>query len=243
MRLENKVAIITGGASGIGLAAVKRFVAEGAKVAIVDYDKEAGEKVAASFGEHVAFFEVDVSKLQQVKQMAADVFEKFGKIDILINNAGITRDATLLKMTEEDFEKVVQINLNGVFYCTQAVTPYLIEQKCGRIISTSSVSAERGNFGQTNYTATKAAIIGMTKTWAKELGRKGITVNAVAPGFIATEMVESVPSEISGLVQTITSMQRIGSPDDVANAYLFLASDEASYITGHVLHVDGGIMM
>ena len=172
MRLENKVAIITGGASGIGLAAVKRFVAEGAKVAIVDYDKEAGEKVAATFDEQVVFFEADVSKLPQVKRMAADVFEKFGGIDILINNAGITRDATLLKLTEEDFEKVVQINLNGVFYCTQAVASYMIEQKYGKIINTSSVSAVRGNFGQTNYTATKAAVIGMTKTWAKELGRK-----------------------------------------------------------------------
>ncbi len=243
MRLENKVAIITGGASGIGLAAVKRFVAEGAKVAIVDYDKEAGEKVAATFDEQVVFFEADVSKLPQVKRMAADVFEKFGGIDILINNAGITRDATLLKLTEEDFEKVVQINLNGVFYCTQAVAPYMIEQKYGKIINTSSVSAVRGNFGQTNYTATKAAVIGMTKTWAKELGRKGITVNAVAPGFIETGMVETVPGEIAGLVKTITSMQRIGSPEDVANAYAFLASDESSYITGHVLHVDGGIMM
>lgn len=243
MRLNNKIAIITGGASGIGLAAVKRFVEEGAKVAIVDYDKEAGERAVASFGEQVEFFETDVSKLQQVKQMVADVVGRFGGIDILINNAGITRDATLLKMTEEDFEKVIQINLNGVFYCTQAVAPYMVEQRYGKIISTSSVSGVNGNFGQTNYAATKAAIIGMTKTWAKELGRKGINVNAVAPGFVATEMVEAMPNDISGLVQTITSVQRMGKPEDIANAYLFLASDESSYITGHVLHVDGGIMM
>ena len=243
MRLENKVAVITGGASGIGLAAVKSFVQEGAKVAILDYNEQAGEKVAAQYGDEVAFFKVDVSNQAEVQQAVKAIAAHFGKIDILINNAGITRDASLLKMSAADFDKVIQINLNGVFYCTQAVVPYMIEQKYGKIINTSSVSAERGNFGQTNYTATKAALIGMTKTWAKEFGRKGINVNAVAPGFVETEMVESVPSEITGMITTITSMQRMGKPEDVANAYLFLASDEASYITGHVLHVDGGIMM
>lgn len=243
MRLENKVAIITGGASGIGLAAVKRFVQEGAEVAILDYNEQAGEKVAAQYGDEVAFFKVDVSNQAEVQQAIRAIATHFGKIDILINNAGITRDASLLKMSAEDFDKVIQINLNGVFYCTQAVVPYMIEQTYGKIINTSSVSAERGNFGQTNYTATKAALIGMTKTWAKEFGRKGINVNAVAPGFVETEMVDSVPGEITGMITTITSMQRMGKPEDVANAYLFLASDEASYITGHVLHVDGGIMM
>lgn len=243
MRLENKVAVITGGASGIGLAAVKRFVEEGAKVAVLDYNEQAGEKVAVAYGDKVAFFKVDVSNQEQVQQAVKAIAAHFGNIDILINNAGITRDASLLKMSAADFDQVIQINLNGVFYCTQAVVPYMIEQKYGKIINTSSVSAERGNFGQTNYTATKAALIGMTKTWAKEFGRKGINVNAVAPGFVETEMVDSVPSEITGMISTITSMQRMGEPEDVANAYLFLASDEASYITGHVLHVDGGIMM
>lgn len=243
MRLENKVAVITGGASGIGLAAVKRFVLEGAKVAILDYNEQAGEQVVANYGDEVVFFKADVSNQEQVQQAVKAIAEHFGKIDILINNAGITRDASLLKMSAADFDKVIQINLNGVFYCTQAVVPYMIEQKYGKIINTSSVSAERGNFGQTNYTATKAALIGMTKTWSKEFGRKGINVNAVAPGFVETDMVESVPSEITGMISTITSMQRMGKPEDVANAYLFLASDEASYITGHVLHVDGGIMM
>ena len=243
MRLDNKVAVITGGASGIGLAAVKRFVLEGAKVAILDYNEQAGEQVVANYGDEVVFFKADVSNQEQVQQAVKAIAEHFGKIDILINNAGITRDASLLKMSAADFDKVIQINLNGVFYCTQAVVPYMIEQKYGKIINTSSVSAERGNFGQTNYTATKAALIGMTKTWAKEFGRKGINVNAVAPGFVETDMVESVPSEITGMISTITSMQRMGKPEDVANAYLFLASDEASYITGHVLHVDGGIMM
>ena len=243
MRLENKVAIITGGAGGIGLAAVKRFLEEGAKVAIVDYDKQQGEQIEAELGENVAFFAVDVSKLADVKEMVEQVVDRFGKIDILINNAGITRDATLVKMSEEDFEKVIQINLNGVYYCTQAVAPHMIAQGSGKIISTSSVSGVYGNFGQTNYAATKAAIIGMTKTWAKELGRKGINVNAVAPGFTATPMVEKMPEKVLQQMEGITSLQRLGKPEDIANAYLFLASDEASYITGHVLQVDGGIMM
>lgn len=243
MRLENKVAIITGGAGGIGLAAVKRFLEEGARVAIVDYDKQQGEKIEAELGENVAFFAVDVSKLADVKEMVEQVVDCFGKIDILINNAGITRDATLVKMSEEDFEKVIQINLNGVYYCTQAVAPHMIAQGSGKIISTSSVSGVYGNFGQTNYAATKAAIIGMTKTWAKELGRKGINVNAVAPGFTATPMVEKMPEKVLQQMEGITSLQRLGKPEDIANAYLFLASDEASYITGHVLQVDGGIMM
>lgn len=243
MRLENKVAIITGGAGGIGLAAVKRFLEEGAKVAIVDYDKLQGEKIEAELGGNVAFFAVDVSKLADVKEMVEQVVDRFGKIDILINNAGITRDATLVKMSEEDFEKVIQINLNGVYYCTQAVAPHMIAKGSGKIISTSSVSGVYGNFGQTNYAATKAAIIGMTKTWAKELGRKGINVNAVAPGFTATPMVEKMPEKVLQQMEGITSLQRLGKPEDIANAYLFLASDEASYITGHVLQVDGGIMM
>ncbi|MEK4530239.1 3-oxoacyl-ACP reductase FabG [Solibacillus sp. FSL K6-1554] len=243
MRLANKVAIITGGAGGIGLAAVKRFLEEGAKVAIVDYDKQQGEKMEAELGENVAFFAVDVSKLADVKEMVEQVVDRFGKIDILINNAGITRDATLVKMSEEDFEKVIQINLNGVYYCTQAVAPHMIAQGSGKIISTSSVSGVYGNFGQTNYAATKAAIIGMTKTWAKELGRKGINVNAVAPGFTATPMVEKMPEKVLQQMEGITSLQRLGKPEDIANAYLFLASDEANYITGHVLQVDGGIMM
>lgn len=243
MRLKDKVAIITGGAGGIGYAAVKRFVEEGAKVAIVDYDQQLGEQTAAQFGEQVAFFAVDVSKLEQVKEMVDKVIAQFGKIDILINNAGITRDATLVKMTEEDFDKVIQINLNGVYYCTQAVAPHMIAQGSGKIISTSSVSGVYGNFGQTNYAATKAAIIGMTKTWAKELGRKGINVNAVAPGFTATPMVEKMPEKVLQQMESITSLRRLGKPEDIANAYLFLASDDSNYITGHVLQVDGGIMM
>ena len=208
----------------------------------VDYDKEQGKKVAAEFP-NAAFFAADVSDSSQVREMVEQVIGHFGKIDILINNAGVTRDATLVKMTEEDFAKVIEINLNGVFYCTQAVVPHMIASGSGKIINTSSVSGVYGNFGQTNYAATKAALIGMTKTWAKELGRKGINVNAVAPGFTATPMVQKMPEKVLHQMESMTSLQRLGKPEDIANAYLFLSSDESSYITGHVLHVDGGITM
>jgi 3-oxoacyl-[acyl-carrier protein] reductase len=243
MRLLGKVAVITGAANGIGLAAVKRFTEEGATVVMVDYDQESGHQAAQLFGEQVRFYRVDVSKRDQVQTMVDAVIHTFGKIDILVNNAGITRDAMLVKMTEEDFNHVLQVNLNGVFNCTQAVTPHMIERGIGKIISTSSVSGVYGNVGQTNYAATKAAIVGMTKSWAKELGRKGICVNAVAPGFTATSMVEKMPEKVLAQMRSITSLQRLGQPEDIANAYVFLASEEANYITGHVLHVDGGIMM
>ncbi|MEO4052479.1 3-oxoacyl-ACP reductase FabG [Solibacillus sp. CAU 1738] len=243
MRLQGKVAMITGAANGIGLASVKRFTEEGARVVMVDYDDKTGQQVAQTFGEQVKFYAVDVSNRQQVQEMVEDVVASFGQIDILVNNAGITRDAMLVKMTEEDFNHVLQINLNGVFNCTQTVVPYMIEKGTGKIISTSSVSGVYGNVGQTNYAATKAAIVGMTKSWAKELGRKGICVNAVAPGFTATNMVEKMPDKVKEQMSSIISLQRLGKPEDIANAYLFLASDESNYITGHVLHVDGGIMM
>ena len=172
MRLENKVAIITGGANGIGLEAVKRFVEEGAKVVIADFDKENGEKRAEELGEHVSFVEVDVTSKESVEKMALHAFETYGKIDILINNAGITRDAIFYKMSEEDFDRVIDVNLKGVFLCTQAVVPYMRKNNYGRIINTSSIVGITGNIGQTNYAAAKAGLIGMTKTWAKEFGRK-----------------------------------------------------------------------
>ncbi len=175
--------------------------------------------------------------------MVEKVKEHYGKIDILINNAGITRDAMLVKMSEEQFDEVINVNLKGVFNCTQAVSKVMIEQGHGKIINTSSVSGVYGNVGQTNYAAAKAAIVGMTKTWAKELGRKGINVNAVAPGFTKTAMVDKMPEKILNYMESITSLKRLGEPIDIANAYLFLASDESNYITGHILHVDGGIMM
>lgn len=246
MRLKGKVAIITGGANGIGRAAVKRFLEEGAKIVIADIQKEAGEELEKSYrnqGYDVFFVPVNVAVKEEVENMVEKAKERYGKIDILINNAGITRDAMLVKMTEEQFNAVIDVNLKGVFYCTQAVAKVMIEQGYGKIINTSSVSGIYGNIGQTNYAAAKAAIVGMTKTWAKELGKKGINVNAVAPGFTKTTMVEKMPEKILNYMESITSLKRLGEPDDIANAYLFLASDESNYITGHVLHVDGGIMM
>ena len=246
LRLKDKVAIITGGANGIGKAAAEVFLKEGAKVAIADFDVESGKQVESQLQEQgfdVIFLQVNVADQASVKIMVEQVLKKYSKIDILINNAGITRDAMLVKMTEEDFNRVLDVNLKGVFNCTQSVVPHMIEQGYGKIINTSSVSGVYGNVGQTNYAATKAAVVGMTKTWAKEFGRKGINVNAVAPGFTKTNMVEKMPEKVLNHMESIVSLQRLGEPKDIANAYLFLASDESSYITGHVLHVDGGIMM
>ncbi|MEK4494397.1 3-oxoacyl-ACP reductase FabG [Ureibacillus sp. FSL W8-0352] len=246
MRLKGKVAIITGSANGIGKAATIRFLEEGAKVVIADIQAEEGkqfEKELTERGYDVLFYQVNVAKKEEVEKMVEKVKEHYGKIDILINNAGITRDAMLVKMSEEQFDEVINVNLKGVFNCTQAVSKVMIEQGHGKIINTSSVSGVYGNVGQTNYAAAKAAIVGMTKTWAKELGRKGINVNAVAPGFTKTGMVEKMPEKILNYMESITSLKRLGEPIDIANAYLFLASDESNYITGHILHVDGGIMM
>lgn len=246
MRLENKVAIITGGASGIGLVAVQKFVEEGAHVIVADFNESAGKEVEASFAQYerpILFIKTDTSNRNSVENLVNQTLEVYGKIDILVNNAGITKDAMLHKMTEQQFDDVININLKGVFNCTQYVIPHMILQGHGKIINTSSVSGVYGNFGQTNYAASKAALIGMTKTWAKELGRKGINVNAVAPGFTLTSMVEKMPEELLVKMESAVALQRLGKPQDIANAYLFLASNESDYITGHVLHVDGGIMM
>ena len=246
MRLDGKTAIITGGANGIGLAACERFAQEGAHVIMADFDKTVGKEREAEFtgnGLDVTFLPVDVVNRTSVTQLVENTLERFGQIDILVNNAGITRDATLVKMELEDFQRVLDVNLTGVFNCTQAVIPHMITNQSGKIINTSSVSGIYGNFGQTNYAATKAAIVGMTKTWAKEFGRKGINVNAVAPGFTATAMVSKMPEKVLEEMKAATSLRRLGKPRDIANAYLFLASEESDYIHGHILHVDGGIMM
>ncbi|QUG41833.1 3-oxoacyl-ACP reductase FabG [Psychrobacillus sp. INOP01] len=246
MRLKDKVAIITGAANGIGLAAAQRFAEEGAKVVLADYDAEAGatqEVELNKLGYDVKFIQVDVAKRDSVDALIEQTMDYFGQINILINNAGITRDAMLTKMTEDDFSSVLHVNITGVFNCTQAVVPHLVKQGHGKIINTSSVSGVYGNVGQTNYAASKAAVIGMTKTWAKELGRKGINVNAVAPGFTSTAMVAKMPETIINQMKSVVSLQRLGDPRDIANAYLFLASEESSYVHGHVLQVDGGIMM
>lgn len=246
MRLHNQVAIITGGANGIGYAAVERFAEEGAKVVLADYDESTGIDAASKLrdsGYDVTFIQVDVANRESVQRLIEITVETYGGIDILINNAGITRDAMLAKMEPSDFQQVLDVNLTGVFNCTQSALPHLIAKGKGKIINTSSVSGVYGNVGQTNYAASKAAVIGMTKSWAKELGRKGINVNAVAPGFTRTAMVEKMPENIIEQMKSIVALQRLGVPKDIANAYLFLASSESDYVNGHVLHVDGGIMM
>jgi 3-oxoacyl-[acyl-carrier protein] reductase len=245
MRLQDKVAVITGGANGIGAVAAELFARHGAQVAIVDFDEEAGEARVNELklaGFDVAFFKVDVSDVESVKGMADAVLAKFGRVDILINNAGITKDAMLLKMDITNFKQVLDVNLTGVFNCTQAFVPTMLAQNKGKIINTSSIAGTGGNVGQTNYAASKAGIIGMTKTWAKEFGRKGITVNAVAPGFIETEMISTIPEKVIQGIQMMTASTRFGKPEDIANAYLFLASDESDFINGTVLEVDGGMM-
>ena len=246
MRLKDKVAIITGGANGIGLAACKKFLAEGAKVIMADFDEQSGNvqvNLLRELGHEITFLKVDVTDRGSVDLLIANTLKTYGAIDILINNAGITRDSMLLKMEPSDFQRVLDVNINGVFNCTQAVVPHFIEKSSGKIINTSSVTGVYGNVGQTNYAASKAAVIGMTKSWAKEFGRKGIQVNAVAPGFISTSMVEKIPQAMLEKMASAVSLQRLGQPEDVANAYLFLASNEADYITGQTIQVDGGLIM
>ncbi|MFC4023309.1 3-oxoacyl-ACP reductase FabG [Oceanobacillus longus] len=245
-RLQNKVAIITGAANGIGLQAARTFAKEGAKVIIADFDLSKGEeseKELLKDGFECKFIQVNVASKESVDGLVDQVLAEFGRIDVLVNNAGITRDAMLSKMTVEQFQQVIDVNLTGVFNCTKAVLATMAEQGKGKIISTSSVSGVYGNVGQTNYAAAKAGIIGMTKSWAKELARKGINVNAVVPGFTETSMVEGVPDKVIDQIKEQIPMQRLGRPEDIANAYLYLASDESDYVNGHALHVDGGIMM
>lgn len=246
MRLKDKVAIITGGGNGIGRETVLTFVREGAKVVIADFDEQAGKALleeVSGYGATAIFKKVDVANQESVGQMVEAAISEFGRIDILINNAGITSDAMLAKLSADAWHKVLDVNLTGVFYCAQAVIPYMIEQRKGKIINTSSISGVYGNVGQTNYAATKAGVVGMTKTWAKELGRKGINVNAVAPGFIETGMVAKVPDKVIQKMIQQVPLQRLGQPRDIANAYLYLASDEADFVNGSILHVDGGIVV
>lgn len=244
--LLDKVAIVTGGASGIGFETAKSFSKEGAKVVIWDVQEEKGKEAVASIianGGKAAFYLVNTASFEATEAAAKAVMADFGKIDILINNAGITRDATLAKLTPEDWQKVLDVNLTGVFNCSKSVSGYMVSAGSGRIINTSSVVALYGNYGQSNYVAAKSALIGVTKVWAKELGRKGITVNAVAPGFIATDMIKTVPEKvINGIIEK-TPLQRLGTPQDIANAYVFLSSEAASFINGHCLSVDGGITL
>ncbi len=242
MRLKNKIAIVTGGASGIGMATVKAFIREGATVIIWDM-AEKGAAVAnelTAAGHNVSFVKISTSDKTAVLKATEDVKKKFGRIDILINNAGITKDRTLLKMSQEEWDGVIAVNLTGVFNCTQAVAPIMKEQNYGRIVSASSNVAIRGNYGQTNYVAAKAAIIGMVKVWALELGKFGITANCIAPGFIKTAMTDAIPEDVRKQMISHIPAGRWGEPEDIANGYVFLASDEASFINGICLTIDGG---
>lgn len=238
-RLENKVAIITGGAAGIGAATAAKFTQEGARVIIWDLDETRGNALAKELG--ATFAKVNTANYEEIEIAAKNVNDKFGRIDILINNAGITRDSTLKKMTVQQWQQVIDVNLSGVFFCTKIISEYMVANNWGRIVNASSVVGLYGNFGQTNYVATKAGIIGMTKTLARELGRKGVTVNAVAPGFIATEMVAAMPENVIEGMKAKVPVGRLGDPKEIANVYAFLSSDEASYINGHTLSVDGGM--
>lgn len=252
MRLSERVVLLTGGAAGIGRATAERFAEEGARLALCDVDEAAGREAAAALGPEATFHRVDVSDAGQVRAWVDACVERFGRIDVLVNNAGIVRDAQLVKlrggellsaMSDEQFDRVVDVNLRGPFLCARAVAPVMARQGGGVILNASSVVGLDGNFGQTNYVATKAGIVGMTRTWARELGRFGIRVNAVAPGFTATDIVGAMPEKVLEGMRARTPLGRMGTPRDIANAYLFLASDEASFVTGAVLRVDGGLVV
>jgi 3-oxoacyl-[acyl-carrier protein] reductase len=246
MRVKDKVVIITGGGSGIGKETGILFAKEGAKVVVADVNEKAGAETVDAIknaGGEAFFARLDVSNREQSKQVVKDTIAKYSRVDVLINNAGIIQDALVVKMTEEQWDKVIDINLKGPFNCIQAVVEQMISQGSGVILNISSIVALYGNVGQTNYAATKAGLVGMTKTLAKELGKKGIRVNAVAPGFIYTPMTATVPEKILEMMKEKTPLKRLGAPADIANTLLFLSSDDASFINGAVISVDGGLLL
>ncbi|HNS98647.1 MAG TPA: 3-oxoacyl-ACP reductase FabG [Polyangiaceae bacterium] len=252
--LEDKVVIITGAASGLGRAGALRFAQEGARVAAWDVDENKAKDLKTAIeqaGGKGLFQFVDVSRSESVNKAVDEVVAAWGRVDVLINNAGIVRDSQLVKwkdgqvaaqMADDAFNRVIDVNLRGVFHCTRAVVPEMIRQGGGAIVSTSSVVGLYGNFGQTNYVAAKAGVIGMTKTWARELGKYKIRANVVAPGFIGTEILTSMPPKVLENMVAHTPLGRIGDPKDIAEAYVWLASDAASFVTGAVLSVDGGLV-
>ncbi|TXD85251.1 glucose 1-dehydrogenase [Subsaximicrobium wynnwilliamsii] len=242
MRLKDKIAIITGGSQGIGKAISELFAKEGATVIIMDVLPK-GEEVANEISESggkAEFHKVSVTDKISVEKLFEQVNSKYGKIDILINNAGITRDRTLEKMSEAEFDAVIEVNLKGVFICTQAVAPYMKANNYGRIVSAASNVGLRGNFGQTNYAATKAGVIAMSKTWTMELGKYGITANAIAPGFTMTDMVDKIPEAQLEAIKGSIPLKTVAQPIDIAYGYLYLASDEARFVSGICLTIDGG---
>lgn len=242
-RLEGKVAIVTGGAQGIGFATARKFLDEGAKVALCDVRGEAVEQAIARLGADraVSGHVVDVTRRDQIDTMVTTVKKRHGRIDVLVNNAGITLDARLQKMREDQFDKVIAVNLKGTYNCAQAVVDTMVEQGAGVILNASSVVGIYGNFGQTNYAASKFGVIGFVKTWARELGPKGVRCNAVAPGFVATTILDTIPQKVLEQMTERVPLRRLGTPEDIANVYAFLASDEASYINGAVIEVAGGL--
>jgi 3-oxoacyl-[acyl-carrier protein] reductase len=252
VRLKDKVTLITGGAAGIGKATAIRFAEEGASVVICDVNEEAGLALVKELGPAARFDKINVTDRKEVQVWIDSIVAQYGHIDVLINNAGITRDAQFIKikdgelvkqMEEDAFDSVISVNLKGVFNCTQAVAPYMVKNGGGVIVNASSVVGLYGNFGQTNYVATKSAVIGMTKVWARELGKYNIRVNAVAPGFILTEMVMKMPENVLADMKSHTPIGRLGDPRDIANTYLWLASDEAAFVHGTTISVDGGIVL
>jgi 3-oxoacyl-[acyl-carrier protein] reductase len=247
MRLANKIAIVTGAAQGIGLATALKFAREGASVVLCDIHAEAvaaavaAASAVAAPGAACVGRLVDVTDRAQVDAMVADTLARFGRVDVLVNNAGITKDARLQKMSLEQFDAVIDVNLRGVFHCAQAVADTMVAQGSGSILNASSVVGIYGNFGQTNYAATKFGVIGFTKTWSRELGPKGVRVNAVAPGFIETPILSTVPEKVIGQMREHVPLRRLGRPEEIANVYAFLASEEASYVNGAVIEVAGGM--
>ena len=245
-RLADKVCIVTGGAQGIGLATALKFVREGAHVAIWDLTQtgiDEAVRQCRDAGGQAAGWVVDVTQREMVDAAARATLERFGRIDVLVNNAGITKDARLQKMTLEQFDRVIDVNLRGVFHCAQAVADTMVAQGAGVILNASSVVGLYGNFGQTNYAATKFGVIGFTKTWSRELGPKGIRVNAVAPGFVMTHILDTIPEKVMTDMKNRVPLHRLGTPEEIANVYCFLASDEASYVNGAVIEVSGGMMV
>ena len=246
MKLKGKVALVTGAAQGIGKAVALLLARHGADIVVSDINLEKAEETAKeieSTGVNAMAVKLDVASLSDVERTVAAILEKFAKIDILVNNAGITRDKLILRMTEEDWDLVLKVNLKGTFNCTKAVVKHMAKQRSGKIVSIASVVGEMGNAGQVNYSASKAGVIGLTKTIAREFAQRGINVNAIAPGYIETPMTEVLPEKVKEELKRLIPMERLGKPEDVAEAVLFLVSEESNYITGHVLKVNGGIYM
>ncbi|ACQ52193.1 3-oxoacyl-[acyl-carrier-protein] reductase [Clostridium botulinum] len=245
--LEGKTAIVTGASRGIGRAIAKKLASMGANL-VLNYRSSAKEidtllEEIKEFGIETLVIQGDVSSFEDSKKIVDEAKNKFGTIDILINNAGITKDSLILRMTEEDFDKVISVNLKGVYNCSKHIAPIMLKQRSGKIINISSVVGVAGNAGQCNYAAAKAGVIGITKSLAKELGSRGITVNAVAPGYIKTDMTDALPEKVKKSIEDLLPLKRLGAPEDVAETVGFLASDKAAYITGQVIHVDGGMII